>query len=392
MIPKEKLPPPRLLVVAGYPPEGGGGGGVILRSLLKDYPAERLMWLAVRPDRTKRKGWYRPDIRKWIIPLYLPTTVARMIGPKLCRVYAQLHEHFALLIIRWAIRRHRPSDLLVIADISMINIGRKLADGVLLRFHLTVHDDPLVAAALAGGSTDAHQLGRNFAILCRRASSIDCVSARMAAKYRQEYQVKPLVLTRGAEDQSLAKAAERQRRPAPAELNMILAGWGDCPPPWPDNLIAALESVRLTKKINLHAFDPRFRQYERFDWVHFHRHLPEHEFDLLLERMDFSYAPDPLTEEGRRFAASSLSTKVVTSICAGIPFLYHGPAESTVGDLLREEPLLGVLVESQLPADIAQGIIAVSRHHSARAAACHAFAQKHFSAVRIRERFLSRFA
>jgi len=172
---------------------------------------------------------------------------------------------------------------------------------------------------------------------------------------------------------------------------MILSGWGDCPPPWPDNLIEALQIIRTEQPINLHVFDPRFRSYTEHEWVVYHEHMPEAEFDSLLAQMDLSYAPDPLTPVGRLFAATSLSTKIVTSICAGLPFIYHGPHDSTVGDLLQLEPLLGVIVESNSGQDIATGVRSLQVNYQERALACRVFAKKHYSARVLRQKFASRF-
>ena len=259
------------------------------------------------------------------------------------------------------------------------------------RFHLTVHDDPLITARMIGSGVNLQKLEEAFAALCRRAVTVDCVSARMALKYKTEYGIQSQIITRCAEDSYLAQLKLKAVRPKSDEINMILCGWGDCPPPWPDNLMEALRFVRNQLKVNFHVFDPKFLKYQGCGWVFFHEHMPEIEFDALLAEMDISYAPDPFTEEGRRFAAMSLSTKVVTSLCAGLPFVYHGPYDSTVGDLVREDPLLGLIVESQSPNDLAQGILAIWENYTARVAACRTFAQEHYSASVIRRKFLSRF-
>jgi hypothetical protein len=380
------------MIVAGYPPEGGGGGGVIMRSLLKEYPRDRLTWLALRPDRTKPIKWYEPKVTRAVFPLYLPAKFTGLAGLWLTRGVLSLLDSLAVVYASLVIRRHRPDDILIVADsYTILPAWRILKRNPASRFHLSVHDDPMIGARLVNSSIDSRALSTAFASLCQRAASVDCISARMALRYENIFGIHPMVLTRCVEDSRLAEIAQRPIQQNGTGLNMILSGWGDCPPPWPANLIEALKVVRTELKINFHVFDPRFRPYQKHEWVILHEHVPEAEFDALLGQMDFSYAPDPLTLEGRQFAATSLSTKIVTSICAGLPFIYHGPHDSTVGDLLQLEPRLGVIVESNCSREIAAGIKALHANYKDRVLACVAFAQTHYSARIMRQKFASRF-
>ena len=86
-------------------------------------------------------------------------------------------------------------------------------------------------------------------------------------------------------------------------------------------------------------------------YVHHPPRLEQTEFDKYLQGLEIGYACDPLTAAGREFAATSFSTKVVTYIGNGLPFVYHGPADSVVGDLVATYKC-GVIVESHQPEQI----------------------------------------
>ena len=55
-----------------------------------------------------------------------------------------------------------------------------------------------------------------------------------------------------------------------------------------------------------------------------------------LNEMDLLYMPLPFGIENEAFVRFSLSTKMVSYLCSGIPILFHGPKSSAAHDLLSE--------------------------------------------------------
>jgi hypothetical protein len=103
--------------------------------------------------------------------------------------------------------------------------------------------------------------------------------------------------------------------------------------------------------------------------------------------MHIGYACDPLTPLGRRFAASSLPTKIITYIGAGLPFLYQGPKDSTVGDLI-DRYNVGIIVESGDAEKIHLGFTHLVRTYSSMSEACIRVAKAEFDSAIIQARVL----
>jgi hypothetical protein len=249
--------------------------------------------------------------------------------------------------------------------------------------HVSVHDDPAIATRLCGYPLPLRLVQGAFAYCYTRAVSRDCISERMRAAYEKRYGADAIVVTRGV--RSLPRPGGRTLDKG---INVVLGGLAsNCAPPWPRNLVAALVSLRKATglPVEFHCFDPTVAALEPF--VKIHRLRPDREFEEFIRDMHVGYACDPLTPLGRRFAASSLPTKIITYIGFGLPFVYHGPRDSTVGDLLKKFRA-GVIVESEDAHDIFRGFLEVVDNYGAMRNACLAAAAAEFDATLIRARVL----
>jgi hypothetical protein len=118
--------------------------------------------------------------------------------------------------------------------------------------------------------------------------------------------------------------------------------------------------------------------------------MPEPQFNQLLDRMDLGYAPDPLTEDGRSFAKTSLSTKLVTYIGATLPCLYHGPGQSTTAEMFSRHRA-GEVVDSQHSEDIASGFLKLIKGADEYRDHAVQLAMSDFDPRELASRILSRF-
>jgi hypothetical protein len=107
--------------------------------------------------------------------------------------------------------------------------------------------------------------------------------------------------------------------------------------------------------------------------------------------MDLGYAPDPLASvHGREFAKTSLPTKLVTYLGACLPCLYHGPAESTVGEMFTRFKA-GEIVDSQSPQDLADGFARLIENPDPYRDAAVQLARSDFDPQMFANRLLARF-
>lgn len=339
---------PRLLVLAGFPPEKGGGGGVILRSLLQNYPADKIQWFTLTKFR-EHDIWWRPEVKR-----KSPTFGFRgMRFPLIKWLYGlggvHVDSYLAAKSAMDVADSFQAEVCWGVLDCHVTFAIDQFMQKCKLPIHLSVHDDPFITAKISAYPVDANIVNKVFEQCFINADSRDCISQRMSDSYRNRLNVDSFVLTRGVEINRGEKTADLS-----AGLKILMGGDSLCTPPWPNNLLDALKILQETQNIPIefHAFDKKLGKSGGF--LHVHDMLPEPVFNNLLDTMNIGYAADPLTDLGRKFASTSLPTKVITYIGAGIPFLYHGPEDSTVGDLLKSYKA-GIIIESQDSCVLANG-------------------------------------
>jgi len=369
----------RLLIVAPFPPEGGGGGGVILRSLLNNYPAPFLSWFTLSPDKTCAERSWRNDIRNggfnWRVPgrRFKPVRQIGRLG--LDRAEAILAGRAAA---KYALRL-QPDLCWFIVTFWSLPAFRIVRDSIPCGYHLSVHDDPLVAVTLEGRKPDPED-ERIFSTIIGGARSVDCISERLRQRYLTRYQKDSLVVTRGFERQANANPL-RSTLEKNLPIRIVLAGWGDCPAPWPDDFLTAIRLGREEYDLQVVSFDPLMGG--GLPYVQHPPRLEQTEFDKYLQGLDIGYACDPLTAAGREFAATSFSTKVVTYIGNGLPFVYHGPVDSVIGDLVQNYKC-GVVVEAHEPARILSAFKTVISDYRNLQQECFRARNELFDADRVR--------
>lgn len=105
-----------------------------------------------------------------------------------------------------------------------------------------------------------------------------------------------------------------------------------------------------------------------------------------MQDADVLWIPLPFGEEHASFVRYSLSTKLVTYLGSGLPILYHGPAESAAGDLLRRAGA-GVEATSLDAEGVAAALAAVTTRGAELAERAGELARREFMLDGLRERF-----
>jgi hypothetical protein len=366
-------------VLTGFPRTGGFGGGVILRSILEGYPEDRLLWISLYKEPSAAP---RLDGKN----IHPPATISALVKPFARTRRAILTVAESRRAADAALRdiaAFSPQICWMVLDFNSVLVFRRVMKRIAVPVHVSVHDDPVLATALCSYPLPARLVRSAFAFCFTRALSRDCISERMRAAYEKRYGVGAFVVTRGV-----------RRLPRPGVrtfdkgINVVLGGLAsNCAPPWPHNLVRALFALRKAtgRPVEFHCFDPAVSATEPF--VKVHALLPDKEFEKFLAGMHVGYACDPLTPLGRKFAASSLPTKIITYAGFGLPFVYHGPRDSTVGDFLKTYRA-GVIVESEDADDIFRGFLEVVDNYEAMRNSCCVAAAAEFDATIIRARVL----
>jgi hypothetical protein len=344
----------KILFITSFPPEGGAGGGVILRSLFDSYDSKNMQWLILNKDITVNKTW-RLDIIRHLPFVHIPGLRFQFI------YYAKKYFFNYLLLFFWLFKlfsikkQFKPDLIWIVIDKDEIFLMYYLVKFSGIQFHLTIHDDPEVSLKLVGKIIKKTDLNR-FEYLLKNASTIDCISNKMSNYYFQKAGVNSIVLTRTISRSTLELNSQIDKLNN-NEINIILGGWGDCPKPWPNCLIEAVNILekKSNKKVKFYAFDPKFKDLKDSRFIYCER-MTASEFDFFLNKIDIGYAPDPLELKYRLFAQTSLSTKIVTYVSSTLPTFYHGPQDSTVGELFSRFKA-GVIVESNDPDTIANGFL-----------------------------------
>lgn len=346
----------KILIVAGYPIHSGGGGGVIIRDLIRLMPKKNIFWFSSK--KMKQNETTLLDSSTISLPKY--RVIKRDFFQKILpfKIILEVLEHH-LNIKRFfkIVNNYKPDIIWLILDepeipfLHAIMKNKNHFSSTL--WHASVHDDPEAALNLLGKSISEGKK-EQFGYILKNADSVDCICQGMKELYQNLYQIEPYVLTRSVKVNPSIKSVLSNRFKN-NEINVVLGGWGDCPKPWPEVLIESIKFLRKTTNldIRLYSFDPKTIPYNNKFILNCPR-LNDLEYEKFLKKMHIGYAPDPLIKRGILFAKTSLSTKFVTYLGAGIPTLYHGPKDSSINNIFQIRKA-GVIVSNNSVENLAKG-------------------------------------
>ncbi|WP_219928759.1 glycosyltransferase family protein [Flavobacterium pallidum] len=357
----------RILILAEYLPSGGWGGGVIMRSLTRNPPEGiKFLWTLPSAKKINEESYNGIDILDFRAGFFRG------------RAFSDYLLHMESVLFAWRFRKflqqHEVDKLWAVVPTSYPQCYRLsvLMQYVNIPIHVSVHDDPVVETAPSKKQKARHILGT----ILKKAASIDVISSRMKMEYEQQFDVKPFVITR-----TIPEDFPKNEAMQDAKINILMGGYGNAAAPWPMPLIDSVAQLNDINEANLVLFDPKLKKFES-DTVKVFDHINETEFNTILKTTTLGYACDDLDAERLHFAQMSLPTKVITYIGARIPFLYHGPADSTVGDLLKQYKA-GVVVSSNDPDELYSGFMELLAHYNDYQQQCDLAVEDCFSEKKI---------
>jgi hypothetical protein len=372
---------PKILLVSHYLPEGGAGGGVILRDLLEEYPAEKLFWAGMYGPINYKKNW-RKDIPRFFCPFLSPGRFFpywNFFDVKFFhRLFAKSYTNRLMKVVSY----FKPDLVWCIAEKEtiplLLNICEVLSN---LPIHISIHDDPVIENEYSPQPFKQERFGESLKKILARASSIDAVSERLLQKYSRKDQG-TAVVTRGVNPKDMVPYFGSPKKLCDG-ISIVLGGQGQCPEPWPFDLIGGFKLFNdfLGKNSSFHAYDTTFP--ENIRNMYPESLVSPHLFDEALKKYHLGYICDPQNNYGRQFAATSFSTKLVTYVTHGLPFLYHGPFDSTTLDFLSRYPA-GKIVDSHDPKEISKGFYWLTKNYQRARKACEEATNNEFNIFKIR--------
>ncbi len=359
-----------VLILSNYLPNQGWGGGVIIRSLTNDYPKNlKLLWTTFRAKKVKNETLNDIEVLAFEAKLF------RGRG----KFKALLYLETLLFVKKFkSLLENNNVDILwIVLGTSYLDLYRieKLSQQLEIPFHISIHDDPVIEI-----KTDRVNADELFQKILKRAKSIDVISDRMKNDYKKRYDVNAIVITRCiADDFPINNKIDKNT------INVLMAGYGNASSPWPEPIITAIEELNLNQKFQLKLFDPKLKKFEN-EFVKVFELVDEKQFNIFLQTSNLGYACDNLNPDKLKFAQLSLPTKIITYIGAQIPFVYHGPKDSTVADLLKIYPV-GIIVDSNNPQDLQDAFQTLLTNYSFYQDNCKLATNKMFSKKVMQDKF-----
>ena len=353
-------------------PDGGWGGGVIMRSLTQNTPPHvSINWTTFDASQNKSTSDYA-NIK--IIP-FKPSYIRGQAKFKFIRELDSIRFAADLNSI---IKENNINLLWIVLGVTYNELFRLsiLSLKLIIPYHLTIHDDPIVEL----DKSKKKKGTALFQTILSHAKTIDVVSIRMQNNYKQQYNAESIVITRG-----IPPTFSTNHLRAKDSVQLIMGGYGNVSSPWPLHLIEAVKLMQKDQSSTLHLFDSKLTRWKN-EYVKVYENLPESDFDEILKSIHIGYACDDLSEDCLSFAQLSLPTKIITYIGAGIPFVYHGPKDSTVGDLLVQFDA-GIIVSTNNSVDLYNAFNKILINYSYYQQNCFHALQKKFASSIVQSNF-----
>jgi glycosyltransferase involved in cell wall biosynthesis len=339
---------PRILLLTSHPPGSIGIGGAFLSALCRVYPHNRICcfapslaklhtiaadmkWMPIELCELPRQHGIRRlghTVEKLTTPL--TQQVSRMTQclslVKRAVEFGQAHD----VDLVWAVLDHP----------AIIGIANEITTQLKARLVTMVWDPPeLLMDNLHYDLLSRRITMQAFARLLRRAESCAVASELMKEEYHQRYHVaKPLVMIKSGSNRivpaSKLKSADR--------FVIGFAGSLYATREW-DALLNALSSINWqleSRQISIRFLGNNLSLRARSGMViDFLGWRPADETLQLLSECDIAYLPYWLDEKHSQAVRLCFPNKLSTYIAAGLPVLYHGPADSSPAHFMTRFPV-----------------------------------------------------
>jgi glycosyltransferase involved in cell wall biosynthesis len=305
-----------------------GGGARIMRALLGDAPM-RVEIICTSPSRPPAQNGVR-EIHLRLRPHFGRLERSRFAG----KAHATA-PFFAGRFTRRLEQRCRNARAIHAVAHGALDFSHAfdVAERLDVPFFLHVHDDFLYSARVEDADGEAHTA---IARAWSGAAARFVISDQLGQEYQHRYgALDYIVITDGIE-----RIAPAPRPRVSGKLRVYFMGLFHLE--YEPNLRALARSLRELQRDDFPvSLDMRCGGLRRsiLDEANFIRVLPfadEDQIERDLREADLLYLPLPFDGAHAPFVRFSLSTKLVTYLGSGIPILFHGPAQSAVGELLAE--------------------------------------------------------
>ena len=372
-----------ILFVQPFGLAAAGGGARIMRALLENAPTQ---WLSVAATSTPTQPpQFGQELQVSGRPYFgrlertrLAVWFTRLDGWGGSRLEAKLNN---------IIQQHRVTAVHGIAHACWDSLAAyKAARQNRLPFFLTIHDDP---AYCLRANPKREKLLAGVAECWRAAAARFVICEEMGEELcrrwgRQDY----LLVTDG-----LSEMASQPRAPFPNRLALYFMGL--LHNSYEPNFVALQQALHLISQQQ-----PRLQvrlilrgaSLRRKAIIHsqFLQELPfgsESQVQADLNEADILYQPLSLAPADWPMNAYSLSTKMITYLGAGLPILFHGPADSAAAKLLSRHHAAKVCGTND-PVQLAQSLqqlIGPEREQVVRSAL--QLAKQQFQSTAVRQKF-----
>lgn len=383
----------RLFFIAPFLPEGHGGVSVNYRLRFNEYPADRLFWYSTRGG--VGTSW-RPAVRRANSPKFISSGYRFRFSPlrQRSRLFRWALTRCELMQLGRCLRSFSPDVVVLYVVEELIELHHVLTRGKQVSYHLSIGDDPVNAVGLNRGHRRyTERIARQLGQLMAAAKSRDVICERMRVRYMERYGVDSTVIGPLSSVRESLRVLPEPGRP----VNIVYSGGPWC------KTISYLDVNIDPFQLLLNGIDELNQPSPRYTVTLFggfsvpYRNrclrqetnwLSDGEYQSRLDEMHLGFADDPVANEfGREFARTSLPGKVVNYICQRLPFLYCGPRDSSVGDVVKNYRC-GLVVENFSQAGIMSAVHTLLREYEDFGRECERAARDLFDASIHRERFI----
>jgi glycosyltransferase involved in cell wall biosynthesis len=328
-------PFPHLLVATEYPPVSPGGGLVLVRQMLRGWPADRISWWSCRPSVTRGEG--QAVAAHFVAPLPAKLYPNRKFARARAFLMERLWVPYGAAHLRRTLQQCQPEVVLVIPQAWSIPVlARVLPEGK-VPFHVSMHDYPDLRTVVERiGSGTARRLALDAERLYARANSRDAICAPMRDDLRERTGADGTICRVGVEAEDL-DALDSKPSVRPGEIRIAFAGTIIAESAF-DFFVRALAGIRerLPRPVRLEFFGAhtqRERAWFDASWMRERRNLPEPEFRAALRECTWGVAPTAFGDEDPRYHRFSFPAKIAGYLAAGLPIITLAHPQSSLAEL-----------------------------------------------------------
>jgi glycosyltransferase involved in cell wall biosynthesis len=324
---------PRLLIATEFPPNAPGGGPAVVRQMLREWPAEKLLWWSCFADHDQRFGRTVNVHRVATVPphLYPQRRWRRLKSWMMENIWTSWAErHF-----QKTLELFQPDAVWVIPHVWAIPPLTQVLLKSKTGFHTTIQDYVDAHNNISRFGIDrARRLAISADELYSRATTRDATSHPMIEDLRSRTGSEAAqILHAGFEKDDFAYLSTKRE----SQLNEIRIAY-------PGTIIVekdfelfvkALSRVRqrLPAPVTLEFFgaiSSRLRDWFDPSWMREHGNLPAETLSQRLRDCTWGLALMGLSDDDPRYNRFSFPTKFIACLAAGLPVIVFGHAESSI--------------------------------------------------------------